>query len=371
MFKQFTFLAGAFAFFLCLPVRAQEKAALKLVDWKPVSQLVVPQTEIVRPKFPVIDIHNHLGNLGKAGQYLAEMDKTGVVMAVSLDGHSKDFFYREHIQRSKDSAGNRFLVFFAPEWNRIDEPDFGKNEAKRLEEAVAMGAGGVKVYKSLGLSVKDKSGRFVAVDDPRLDPVWAKCGELGIPVLMHVSDPKAFFTPLDAHNERYDELGQHPDWSFHGNGFPSKEALLEQRNRVLEKHPNTIFIGAHMANLPEDLGQVSIWLDKYPNLYVEFSARISELGRQPVTCRKFMIRHQNKVLFGTDTAPDARAYRIYFRFLETTDEYFDPAQGHHLQGRWMIYGLGLPDEVLEKIYHKNALRILGLKKDAAVRLRGK
>ncbi|WP_341836737.1 amidohydrolase family protein [Chitinophaga pollutisoli] len=136
---------------------------------------------------------------------------------------------------------------------------------------------------------------------------------------------------------------------------------------MLEKHPNTIFIGAHMANLPEDLGQVSIWLDKYPNLYVEFSARISELGRQPVTCRKFMIRYQDRVLFGTDTAPDARAYRIYFRFLETTDEYFDPAQGHHLQGRWMIYGLGLPDAVLEKIYNKNALRILGMKKGAAAR----
>ncbi|WP_341836738.1 amidohydrolase family protein [Chitinophaga pollutisoli] len=192
MLKQLTFLAGAIAFFLCLPSRAQEKAALKLVDWKPVSQLVVPQTEVIRPKFPVIDIHNHLGNLDKAGQYLAEMDKTGVVMAVSLDGHSKDHFYKRHIQRSKDSTGERFLVFFAPEWSRIDEPDFGRNEAKRLEEAVAMGAGGVKVYKSLGLSVKDKTGRFVAVDDPRLDPIWGKCGELGIPVLMHVSDPKAF-----------------------------------------------------------------------------------------------------------------------------------------------------------------------------------
>lgn len=351
----------------CLSAQAQEKPALLLADWKPVSQLVVPQTEVLRPRFPVIDIHNHLGQLDKAAHYLSEMDSAGVELAVSLDGHSKEKFYKEHIARSKAASAKRFLVFFAPEWSRIDEPDFGNNEAKRLEEAVALGAGGVKVYKSLGLGVKDKSSKFVAVDDPRLDPIWAKCGELGIPVLMHVSDPKAFFTPLDARNERYDELSQHPDWSFHGNGYPTKETLLEQRNRLLERHPQTIFIGAHMANLPEDLGQVGRWLDKYPNLYVEFSARISELGRQPVTCRKFMVRYQDRVLFGTDTAPDAKAYRIYFRFLETADEYFDPAQGHHLQGRWMIYGLNLPDEVLEKIYNKNALRILGMKKAGQAR----
>lgn len=362
MLKQLSCLCCALLLLLCPSSRAQEKPALRLVDWKPVSQLVVPQTHILRPRFPVVDIHNHLGNLDKAAHYLSEMDKVGVVMAVSLDGHSKDHFYKQHLERSKAASESRFLVFFAPEWSRIDEPDFGRNEAKRLEEAVALGARGVKVYKSLGLSVKDKSGKFLAVDDPRLDPIWAKCGELGIPVLMHVSDPKAFFTPLDEHNERYDELGQHPDWSFYGNGFPTKEALLEQRNRVLKRHPGTVFIGAHMANLPEDLGQVAIWLDTYPNLYVEISARISELGRQPVTCRKFMIRYQDRVLFGTDTAPDAEAYRIYFRFLETADEYIDPAQGHHLQGRWMIYGLDLPDDALEKIYHKNALRILGMKK---------
>lgn len=343
-------------------LHAQQNGSLKLLDWRPQSQMVVAKTEIIRPKFPVIDIHNHLGKLERTESYLKEMAKAGVETVISLDGHSKKFFYREHLKKSNAISGSKILVFFAPEWERIDEPDFGVHEAKRLEEAVALGARGIKVYKRLGLTVKDKTGKIVPVDDPRLDPIWAKCGELGIPVLMHVSDPKAFFTPVDEYNERYDELGAHPEWSYYGDNFQKKDTILAQRNRVLAKHPNTIFIGAHVANMPEELGKVSLWLDQFPNLYVEIGARISELGRQPYTARKFMIRYQDRVLFGSDTEPDANAYRIYYRFLETEDEYIDPAAGHHLQGRWMIYGLHLPDEVLEKIYNKNALKLLSLYK---------
>ena len=331
---------------------------LKLLDWKPVSQLVVPRTNIVYPKFPVIDIHNHLGDLDQMENYLREMDKAGVSIAVSLDGHSKNDFYKEHLKKSQSLAKDRLLVFFAPDWQRIDEPNFGINEAKRLEEAAKLGVRGVKVFKSLGLTVKDKTGKIVPVDDPRLDPIWAKCGELRIPVMIHVSDPKAFFTPVDEHNERYDELAEHPEWSFYGNNFPSKQEILAQRNRVLARHPRTTFIGAHMGNLPEDLGTLSIWLETYPNFFVDVDARISELGRQPYSARKFMIKYQDRVMFGTDTSPDAKAYSIYYRFLETDDEYIDSAEGHHLQGRWMIYGLYLPDEVLEKIYYKNAMKIL-------------
>jgi predicted TIM-barrel fold metal-dependent hydrolase len=223
-----------------------------------------------------------------------------------------------------------------------------------------MGARGLKIAKDLGLSFKDKSGKLIPVDDPRIDPIWEKCGELGIPVEIHVSDPKAFFTPVDEFNERYDELGAHPGWSFYGDEFPSKEEILAQRNRVIARHPNTIFIGAHMGNLPEELHIVANWLDVYPNFYVDIDARISDIGRQPYTARKFLIKYQDRVLFGTDTPCNAEAYRIYYRFLETDDEYFDPAGGHHLQGRWMIYGVHLPDEVLEKIYNKNALKILGM-----------
>jgi len=349
------FLSGA----MQIGVHAQS-GDIKLSDWKPVSQLVVKETRILMPRYPVIDIHNHLGNLDNMEKYLAEMDKAGIWKCISLDGRSAGDFYKEHLKAAQKVSPDRLLVFFSPDFSRIDEPEFGRKEALKLEDAVRSGARGMKIFKSLGLTIKDKSGKLVAVDDPRIDPIWEKCGELGIPVMIHVSDPKAFFTPFDRFNERYDELSTHPDWSFYGNGFPSKEEIIAQRNRVIARHPNTVFIGAHFGNMPEDLGRVGMWLNEYPNFYVDIDARISELGRQPYTARKFMITWQDRILFGTDTHPDAEAYRIYFRFLETDDEYFDPAGGHHIQGRWMIYGLYLPDEVLEKIYNMNALKILGM-----------
>lgn len=336
---------------------------LKLLDWQPKSQMIVSETKIIKPKFPVIDIHNHLRDLSKAEHYLEEMDKAGVWICVGLDGLSKDDFYKKHLEASHRVSKERFHIYFSPDFSKIEEPDFGVKEAQKLEEAVKMGVRGLKIYKSLGLGFKDKNDKFIGVDDPRIDPIWAKCGELGIPVMIHVSDPKAFHAgPVDKYNERYDELAHHPDWSFYGDEFPSKDEILEQRNRVFERHPNTIFIGAHMANLPEELGRVSMWLEKYPNFYVDINARISELGRQPYTARKFMIKYQDRILFGTDTPPDAEAYRVYYRFLETDDEYFDPTPAHKLQGRWMIYGLYLPDEVLEKIYNINALKIMNMYK---------
>ncbi len=344
----FTFIAGS--------VYA-ETSDLNLTDWRPKSQLVVKETQVLKPKFPVIDIHNHLRNLDNAEKYLEEMDKAGVWKCISLDGNSKDDFYKEHLRVSHNISKDRFIIFFRPDFSKIDEPDFGLKEAKRLEEAVKMGCRGLKISKVLGLYDKDKTGKLVTVDDPRIDPIWAKCGELGIPVMIHVSDPKAFFTPLDRFNERYDELIAHPSWLFYGDQYPSKEEILAQRNRVFAKHPDTIFIGAHMGTLPEELHTVANWLECYPNFYVDIDARISELGRQPYTARKFLIKYQDRVLFGTDTPPNAEAYRIYYRFLETDDEYFDPTGGHHLQGRWLIYGVHLPDEVLEKIYNKNALKI--------------
>jgi pentatricopeptide repeat protein len=322
--------------------------------------MVVKKTSILKPKFPVIDIHNHLGDLDKAEEYLKEMDEAGIWQVVSLDGRSRGDYYKKHIEVSRRVAGDRVLVFFRPDFSGIDEPDWGTDEAAKLEEAVKMGARGLKIAKNLGLTTRDNSGKVVPVDDPRIDPIWAKCGELGIPVMIHISDPKAFFTPVDRYNERYDELGAHPNWSFHGDEFPSKEEILRQRNRVIARHPDTIFIGAHFGNLPEELGRVAMWLEAYPNFYVDIDARISELGRQPYSARRFLIKYQDRILFGTDTPPNAEAYRIYYRFLETDDEYIDPAGGHHLQGRWMIYGLYLPDDVLEKIYNKNALKILGM-----------
>jgi len=331
---------------------------LRLLDWEPVSQMVVKKTEVLKPKYPVIDIHNHLRNLDRMEEYLQVMDEAGVWKVVSLDGHSADDFYLEHLNVSHSYSKERLLVFFSPDFSKIDEPNFGREEAEKLERAVESGCRGLKIFKSLGLTLKDQSGSVVPVDDPRVDPIWAKCGELGIPVIIHISDPKAFFTPVDRYNERYDELGAHPHWSFYGDEYPEKEEILSQRNRVIERHPDTIFIATHMANLPEELGRVSMWLEKYPNMYVDINARISELGRQPYTARKFMIKYQDRILFGTDTPPNINAYRVYYRFLETDDEYIDSTPSHHRQGRWMIYGVFLPDEVLEKIYNGNATKIL-------------
>ena len=357
--KLLTALFAAVA--ILAPLAAQEKD-LKLTDWRPKSQLVLKETKILRPRFPVIDIHNHLGKLENTRQYLEEMDKAGIWKCVSLDGNSAGDRYKEHLRVSREAGGDRFLVFFRPDFTRIDEPGYGEIEAGRLAEAVKMGCRGLKIAKNLGLTSKDKSGKVIAVDDPRLDPIWAKCSELGIPVEIHVSDPKAFFTPLDRFNERYDELIAHPSWLFFGPQYPKKDEILAQRNRVIAKHPKTTFIGAHLGNLPEDIQTVAAWLDMYPNFYVDIDARINELGRQPYSARKFLLKYQDRVLFGTDTAPDAEAYRMYYRFLETDDEYFDPAGGHHLQGRWMIYGVFLPDEVLRKIYNQNALKILGMRR---------
>jgi predicted TIM-barrel fold metal-dependent hydrolase len=351
-------MAIIFMGFVFIGLLTAQSADLKLVDWQPVSQMIGKETKIIKAKYPVIDIHNHLGQLENTAKYLEEMDAAGVWKCVSLDANSKDDYYKEHIRVSQSVSKDRFLLFFRPDFSKIEEPNFGENEAKRLEDAVILGCRGLKIAKSLGLGFRDNSGILIKVDDPRIDPIWAKCGELGIPVEIHVSDPKAFFTPVDAYNERYDELGNNPEWSFFGDAWPSKEEILEARNRVIEKHPNTIFIGAHFGNLPEDLSTVGKWLDKYPNFFVDIDARISELGRQPYSARKFFIKYQDRILFGTDTPCNADAYRLYFRFLETDDEYIDPSSAHKLQGRWMIYGLYLPDEVLEKIYNKNAQKIL-------------
>ena len=353
---------GLFISFIVSGLLYAQSADLKLIDWKPVSQMKTKVTKIEKAKYPVIDVHNHLGRIENTAKYLEEMDKAGVWKCVSLDANSANDFYKEHLKASQSVSKDRFLLFFRPDFSKIDEPNFGENEAKRLEEAVKMGCRGLKIAKNLGLGAKDKTGAYVKVDDPRIDPIWAKCGELGIPVMIHVSDPKAFFTPIDEYNERYDELAVHPSWAFFKKEFTPKMEILEARNRVIARHPNTIFIGAHMGNLPEELDVVGKWLDTYPNFYVDVDARISELGRQPYTARKFLIKYQDRIMFGTDTPCNAEAYRVYFRFLETDDEYIDPSAAHHLQGRWMIYGLYLPDEVLEKIYNKNAQKIFAMYK---------
>jgi predicted TIM-barrel fold metal-dependent hydrolase len=285
------------------------------------------------------------------------MDATNVATIVNLTGGSGNQL-RAQVARLAPH-GDRFVVFANVDFARIDEPGFGARAAAQLEADVNAGARGLKVFKSLGLTVRDAAGRLVAVDDPRLDPIWAAAGALGIPVAIHTADPDAFFLPVDRTNERYEELQAHPDWSFARPGLPSKPELLAARNRVIERHPRTTFVALHVANHPEDLAEVASWLDRYPNMHVEIGARLNELGRQPYTARAFFLRHADRILFGTDSTPRETTYRTYFRFLETLDEYFEYYTSP-TQGRWKIYGIGLPDDVLEKVYGSNARRLLGM-----------
>jgi uncharacterized protein len=328
---------------------------LLLRDYQPKSMLVTEQHHPEKAKFPVIDNHNHLRE-SDPEQCIRAMDATGVVQVVNLDGGWGDTL-KQNIAKFEKKYPGRFLTYALVDWSKIDEPNFGSKAASQLETDVKAGAHGLKIHKTLGLAIKDKTGKIVPVDDPRIDPIWAKCAELKIPVEIHIGDPAAFFTPLDKFNERYEELEFHPDWLFYPN-FPSLEQILEQGEHVYSRHPKTTFIGAHVGSQAENLKAVSTRLDKYPNYYVDIDARLSELGRQPYSARKFLIKYQDRVMFGTDTAPDAEAYRLHWRFLETEDEYFDIAKSHHFQGRWMVTALNLPDPLLQKLYHKNAMKLI-------------
>ena len=352
---------------------------LLLKDWMPKSTIVLDEHIPERAKYPVINVHTHLGLSVKREMDAASkmrrallgcklvfpskrakmlniddvvriMDACNVERVVDLDGVPP---IKEYLKIYRDYP-DRFTVFYILSFEGIDDPKYGERKAAELEEAVSQGARGLKVHKILGLAVRDKSGRLIRVDDPRFDPIWEKAGDLGVPVLIHTSDPVAFFMPVDRFNPRYVTLRyKRPDWSFYGPKSPGKMELLEQRNRIIERHPRTIFIGAHHGNYAENLKYVSSLLDRYDNFYVEFSARLWALGIQPYTARRHFIKYRDRILFGTDGCPTESQYRIYFRFLETDDEYFN---GFPWGER--IYGIFLPDSVLKKIYRENAEKII-------------
>ena len=335
---------------------------LLLRDFKPKSMLHVPVHNVYRARFPVIDAHNHVNDARRSdredippAQLVELMDRCNIQKIVILTGKWGEGLQGVVDKMLKPYPG-RFPVFAQIDWSKIDDPNFSQLMVKQLDDAVARGARGLKITKDLGLSDKDRSGRLIAVDDPRMDPVWEECGRLGIPVAIHVADPEAFFRPLDATNERYEELFHHPDWHFYGPQFPSLEVILEARDRMIAKHPNTTYIVLHVGNFPENLEFVEDRLNRFPNTVVEFGAREAELGRQPHRARRFFLKNQDRILFGTDMTPSEEMYRNYFRWLETDDDYFEYF-GYPEQGRWLIYGLDLPDGVLEKVYHLNAERI--------------
>jgi predicted TIM-barrel fold metal-dependent hydrolase len=370
-------LAVVLSFFAAGLLLGQDNNAatqeLALKDFRPKSKLKVEATDLRHAKFPAIDIHTHFGfRLQGDEQALTEfvelMNRNNIALCNSLDatlGPSLDD-HTEFLDPYKD----RFAIFTHLDFKgggkdddfstwACNQPGFVHWVVEQLKIANNKGIVGLKFFKSFGLEIRDAKGKLIKIDDPRWDPIWTACADLKMPVLIHVADPVAFFDPIDKHNERWEELSRHPDWSFYGEQFPARQELIDARNRVIKKHPNTIFIGAHVANNSEDLETVGQWLDEYPNLYVDIASRISELGRQPYTARKFLIKYQDRFLFGTDGPwPELRLW-YYWRFLETYDEYFPYSEKEFPpQGMWRIYGIGLPDEVLQKIYYRNALRII-------------
>ena len=364
---------------------------LRLSDFRPRSMLHVKETRVPTPRFPAIDVHTHftfakggrrgaaegdaISFNGTAAEALAVMDRKSVRSVVNLTGGFGRGLEQALAAFDKAHPG-RFFTCTEPMWGAFQDPRFPQLQADAIESAARAGAKGLKVLKTLGLFLRERGreGPLVKVDDKRFDPMWEACAAHRLPVYIHVSDPEAFFLPIDCTNERWDELGNHPDWSFHGKDFPSHQELMDARDRVLARHPKTLFVGLHVGHNAEHLAFVSQSLERFPNFTVELGARIGELGRQPRTARKFFEAHQDRIFFGTDAIPPPEGdntpqqvfkdelYEIYYRFLETEDEYFDYAPAPvPPQGRWRIYGIGLPDAILRKVYHENAERLLGLK----------
>lgn len=345
---------------------------MELTDFKPKSQLVTKTTRVDKPKFPVIDAHDHLGEAfgggwdapqKPLGELLDLLDEAGVTHYVDLDGGWGEEILDAHLKRFKEGAPERFQIFGGVDWDKWRElgDQFPEWAAKRLTAQKERGAQGLKIWKPFGLHVKDQRGELVAVDDDRLIPIWETAGELGLPVLVHVADPAAFFDPIDETNERWEELGHHPDWAFTSPPFPPFMKIMQDFKSLVTRHAHTTFIGAHVGCYAENLGWVGQMLDDCPNYYIDISARLGELGRQPYTARKFFIQYQDRILFGSDMSPDLDAYRLCYRLLETDDEYFNyNASEVPAQGRFYAYGLHLPDGVLKKVYSENAKRVLGI-----------
>jgi hypothetical protein len=367
---------------------AAQGAPLSLEDYQPRSMLRVPETHVARATYPVIDIHTHITDakvykngvgLSAAREYaatpqelLAVMDRKNIRSMVNLTGGYGSGL-KETVERYDDAYRDRFYTMTEPIYEKFLEPNYPQLQAQAIEQAHRDGARGLKILKTLGLYLRSNitSGTLVAIDDRRFDPMWDTCGQLKMPVAIHIADPVAFFTPTDRFNERYEELHNHPDWSFYGRDFPQFDELIAARNRMMARHPNTHFIVLHVGNYAENLQNVSENLDRFPHMTVDTAARIGELGRQPRASQKFFDKYQDRILFGTDATPHDpevpqqifgdRLYEIYYRFFETNDEYFNysPAKTPP-QGRWEISGINLPDSILKKVYLENAKRELGL-----------
>ena len=334
-----------------------EEMSMDFEDYQPTSTLVVPEHPVTSTKFPFIDVHSHLWRMATMDLTVTarEMDSLNMAVLVNLSGGSGDGL-KAMVDAAKKQAPGRFVVFANLNFNGIDDPDWTERTVAQLQTDYDNGARGLKIFKNLGLTVLDSEGNRVHTDDPRIDPVWAKAGELGMPVLIHTGEPAVFWAPIDEHNERWLEMKQYPD-RHRGDTtrYPSWEVVMQEQWNVFKKHPETIFINAHFGWMANDLDRLGEHLDTYPNVYTEIAAIIAELGRQPRYAREFFIKYQDRLLFGKDTYRPEE-YHTYFRVLETDDEYFDYFRRRH--AFWQMYGLNLPDDVLKKLYYKNALKII-------------
>lgn len=356
------------------PLDGRDGRDLTLENFRPQSMLAVPVHHLSCAKFPVVDVHVHPRirlhhSPEQLDEFVRTMDAHNIALCVSLDG-GLGTALDEHMAYVWTKYRDRFVIFANIDWRGdgkagdpaswdCQRPDFARRMVAALEAAKAKGVSGLKVFKDLGLVYKNPDGSYIRIDDERWSPIWAACGRLDLPVIIHSADPTAFFLPIDEKNERWEELHRHPEWSFYGPGIPKRDDLLTAYLKIVERHPQTTFIGAHVSNNAEDLAAVAAWLDKYPNLVVEIASRISELGRQPYTARKFFLKYADRILFGTDGPRAAGRLFPYWRFMETDDEYFAYAENPFPpQGLWNIYGINLPDDVLKKVYHENAARII-------------
>lgn len=335
---------------------SQTKERMDFENYNPPSTLVVPEKLLTKAKYPFIDVHNHQFQMPTMdlGKLITEMDKMNMKVMVNLSGQSGDQI-KKSVANIKGNYPKRFIVFANIDFRNVGQEGWSENAAKQLAEDVKNGANGLKIYKSLGFSVKDIKGDRVTVDDPRLDAIWAKAGELKIPVLIHTADPASFWHPMDSTNERWLELATHPRRKRSDDDPAPFDTLIAEQHRMFKKHPKTTFIAAHFGWYPNDLGKLGKLLDEMPNVMVEFGAIIAELGRQPRMANHFFTKYQDRILFGKDSwVPDE--YPTYFRVLESNDEYFPYHKKYHAY--WPMYGMGLSDVVLKKIYYKNALRII-------------
>lgn len=338
-----------------LSLKGQEPS-MDIEKYDPVSTLVVPKTEISSSRFPFIDVHSHHWQMGEMDltELIREMDKMNMAVMVNLSGGNGERLMNM-IRNIGENYPDRFIVFANVDFSGIGSDGWQEKVIMQLENDVRNGARGLKIYKNLGLSLTDSHGNRVAVDDPRIDPIWTKCAQLGIPVLIHSADPAPFWEPHDQFNERWLELKERPRRKRSDTDPAPWEQIIREQHNVFRKHPDTNFINAHLGWLGNDLAQLGKLMDELPNMYTEIGAVLAELGRQPKNARSFLIQYQDRVMFGKDSwNPDE--YPVYFRVLETPDEYFDYYRKRH--AFWKIYGLDLPDEVLKKIYYENAIQII-------------